>query len=100
MRQFSASTAYETCESKITNMNPQEIDEKRRPGIFKFRTTLLLILTGFFIGHLISRDMLYRLYLHGPEVDDLPRVLARRRRSEDSSSAEGLFREDYDSYSM
>ena len=78
MRQFSESTAYRTCESTITNMNAIKLDEKRRGDFFEFRAILLLMIVDFFMGYLISRDMLYKLYLHGPEVDGLQLALARR----------------------
>ena len=100
MRQFSASTAYRACENKITNMNARKLDTKRRLGIFEFRAIVLFKIVDFFIGYLISRDMLCRLYLHGPEVDGLQLALARRQRSEDSSSARDLSHEDCDNYNM
>lgn len=81
-------------------MKPKKLDEKGRLGIFEFRTALLLMLAGLFMGYLISRDTLCRLHLHGPEVDDLQRASARRQWSEGSSSAEDLSHEDCDNYSM
>jgi hypothetical protein len=100
MRQFSESTAYRTCESIITNMKARTLDEKYGYDFFEFRAALLPMIVDFFMGHLISRDMLCRLYLHGPEVDGLQLVWVRRQLSEDFGLETDLSHEDCDNYSM
>jgi hypothetical protein len=99
MRQFSESTAYRACESIITNMKARKLDEKHRYDFFEFRAALLLIIVDLFMEYLISRDMLCRLYLHGPEVDGLQLSWVRRQRSEDFGLETDLSHEDCDNYS-
>jgi hypothetical protein len=81
-------------------MKARKLDEKHRYDFFEFRATILPMIVDFFMGYLISRDMLCRLYLHGPEVDGLQLVWIRRQRSEDSGLETDPSHEDCDNYNM